>query len=92
MTEPRRTILSRRNIAPPVTSPPHPTLFLQHEIAGVNGAMQVEERDCDGDGRLDFVALISQEHESLVLFRNDGNGRFESEVLDRAPHPACGPS
>jgi hypothetical protein len=54
--------------------------------------MQVEERDYDGDGRLDFVALISQEHESLVLFRNDGNGRFESEVLDRAPHPACGTS
>jgi len=69
-----------------------PTLFLQHEIAGVNGAMQVEVLDYDGDGHLDFIALFSQEHESLVLFRNDGNGLFESEVLYRAPHPAYGTS
>jgi hypothetical protein len=69
-----------------------PTLFLQHEIAEVNGAMQVEVLDYDGDGHLDFIALFSQEHESLVLFRNDGNGFFESEVLYRAPHPAYGTS
>lgn len=69
-----------------------PTLFLQHEIAEINGAMQVEVLDYDGDGNLDFVALLSQEHESIVLFRNDGNGNFEPGVLYRAPHPAYGTS
>jgi len=69
-----------------------PTLFLQHEIAEINGAMQVEVLDYDGDGELDFIALLSQEHESIVLFRNDGFGVFESKVLYRAPHPAYGTS
>lgn len=69
-----------------------PTLYLQHEIVVLNGAMQVEVLDFDGDGALDFVALFAQEHESIVLFRNDGNGVFESRVLYRAPHPAYGSS
>ncbi len=69
-----------------------PTLFLQHEIAAVNGAMRVEVLDYDGDGHLDFITLLSQEHESIVLFRNDGSGIFASEVLYRAPHPAYGTS
>ena len=69
-----------------------PTLFLQHEIAELNGAMQVEVLDYDGDGHLDFIALFSQQHESIVLFRNDGIGIFDTQVLYRAPQPAYGSS
>ncbi len=69
-----------------------PTVFVSHAIANVHGAMQAEVLDYDGDGLLDFVALFAQEHESLVLFRNDGRGGFESRVLARGPHPAFGSS
>lgn len=69
-----------------------PEVFVSHAIANLSGAMQAETLDHDGDGRLDFVALFAQEHESLVLFRNDGRGGFESRVLARGPHPAFGSS
>jgi len=70
-----------------------PTRFVSHEIASVNGPLQSKVLDYDGDGELDFVVLFSQEHESLVLFRNLGRGReFESHILAQAPHPAFGSS
>lgn len=70
-----------------------PTRLVSHAIADVNGALQAEVLDYDGDGALDFVVLFSQEHESLVLFRNLGGGRgFENRILARAPHPAFGSS
>lgn len=69
-----------------------PTVFVSHAVANVHGVLQAEALDYDGDGRLDFVALFAQEHESLVLFRNDGRGGFESRVLARGPHPAFGSS
>jgi len=46
--------------------------------------------DLNGDGRPDFVALISQEHETVVAFLNEGNGRFRKETIYEAPHPAYG--
>jgi len=69
-----------------------PTAFIRNEIAVLHGAMQAEPFDFDGDGDLDFVTLFSQEHESLVLFRNDGKGVFQSLVLARGPHPSFGSS
>ncbi len=70
-----------------------PTSWISHEIALGNGPLQTEVLDYDGDGALDFVVLFSQEHESLVLFRNLGGGRnFENRILARAPHPAFGSS
>jgi hypothetical protein len=48
--------------------------------------------DLDGDGRRDFVALISQEHETIVAFLNRGSGRFQKKTIYTAPHPAYGSS
>lgn len=70
-----------------------PTSFVRHEVAAVNGPLQTEVLDYDGDGALDFVVLFSQQHESLVLFRNLGGGKgFENRILAQAPHPAFGSS
>jgi hypothetical protein len=48
--------------------------------------------DIDNDGKDDVVALISQEHESIVAFVNQGQGRFRKETIYTAPHPAYGSS
>jgi hypothetical protein len=57
-----------------------------------NGAIHVPVADLNNDGRLDFVALISQEHESVEAFLNRGNGRFDKQVIFRAPDPSYGSS
>ncbi len=69
-----------------------PNTFLRREILQIHGAMQLEVVDFDRDGRLDFVVLFAQEHESVVLFRNEGNGEFTDRILVRALHPAFGSS
>ena len=40
--------------------------FRMHELDSRHGAIHVPAADLNGDGRLDFVALISQEHETVV--------------------------
>lgn len=55
------------------------------------GAIHVPPVDLNGDGRLDFVALISQEHETVVAFLNRPSG-FETAVLYAAPDPSYGSS
>ena len=42
------------------------------------------------DGKPDFVAAITQEHETVVAFLNEGGGRFRKETIYTAPHPAFG--
>jgi hypothetical protein len=69
----------------------HPN-FVPHVLDERHGAIHVPVADLDGDGRLDFVALLSQEHESVVAFLNEGGGRFRKETLFQGPHPAYGSS
>src|SRR5262249_6450102 len=57
-----------------------------------HGAIHVPVADLNGDGRPDFVALISQEHETVVAFLNQGGGKFEKQTIFRGPHPAYGSS
>jgi hypothetical protein len=57
-----------------------------------HGAIHVPVADLNGDRRPDFVALISQEHETVVAYLNAGGGRFNPEVIYNAPHPAFGSS
>jgi hypothetical protein len=57
-----------------------------------HGASHLRTLDWDQDGDLDFVALISQEHEKVELFTNDGSGRFFPQTIYDAEDPAFGSS
>ncbi len=70
-------------------SQPH---FVQRVLDDRHGAIHVPVGDIDGDGRPDFVALISQEHETIVAFLNRGHGQFRKETIYTGPHPAYGSS
>jgi hypothetical protein len=69
----------------------HPE-FEPHVVDKRHGAIHVPVTDLDGDGRPDFVALIAQEHETVVAYLNRGGGTFEQKTLYAAPHPAYGSS
>jgi hypothetical protein len=69
----------------------HP-VFVPRTIDDRSGAIHVPVVDLDHDGHLDFVALVSQQHETVVAFLGDGKGNFRKEVVDQAPHPAWGSS
>ena len=56
------------------------------------GTIHVPVCDLNGDGRLDFVALISQEHEVIEAFLGNGDGTFTVRRIDDAGDPAFGSS
>jgi hypothetical protein len=60
-------------------------------LDGRPGTIHVRPIDLNGDGRMDFIALISQEHETVVAFLNRPAG-FEKVVLYAAPDPSYGSS
>ncbi len=57
-----------------------------------HGTIHVPIVDLNGDGKPDFVALISQEYETVVAFLNEGGGKFRQKELYSAPHPGWGSS
>jgi hypothetical protein len=69
----------------------HPK-FVPQVLDKRHGTIHVPVLDLNGDGKPDFVALISQEYETVVAFFNEGNGKFRKETLWAAPHPAWGSS
>ena len=56
-----------------------------------SGTIHVPSVDINGDGRMDFLALISQEHETIVAFLNTPSG-FEKSTVFAAGDPAFGSS
>lgn len=58
------------------------------------GAVGLAIRDLDGDGALDIVAALAQEHETIMAYLNKGSLdlEFERRVVFKAPHPAWGTS
>jgi len=66
--------------------------FVPKVIDERHGTIHVPVTDLNGDGKPDFVALISQDHETVVAFLNEGNGSFRKETIYSAPHPAYGSS
>ncbi len=67
-------------------------VYEYRSVLGTNGATHVRPADFDGDGLMDFVALLSQQHEAVMLFQNLGGGRFAASDLYRGPHPLWGMS
>ncbi len=66
--------------------------FVPRVLEQRTGAIHVPVADLDGDGRPDFVAMFSQEHERIVAYLNRGGGKFEPKTLYKAPHPGYGSS
>jgi hypothetical protein len=71
------------------TNPRQPS-FTEHVIDPRTGAIHVIPIDLNGDGRMDFIALLAQEHETVVAYLNQGDFRFEQKVIYHAPHPNWG--
>lgn len=69
-----------------------PDKFELRTLAKINGCMRVIKNDANGDGRPDFVALVTQQHETILQFTNDGSGEFTNSIIARANHPAFGSS
>jgi hypothetical protein len=66
--------------------------FVRRELDPRKGAIHVPVADLNADGRPDFVALVAQQHETVVAFLGDGKGAFRREAIDTAPHPGWGSS
>ena len=69
-----------------------PLHFNEHRVITKNGGIHVPVLDIDADGDLDFIGLLSQHHEEVSAFVNDGKGRFTETILWKAPHPIYGSS
>ncbi len=86
----RRTgkILLLRNVASDRQRPRFETEVLDPRT----GTIHVPVCDLNGDGRPDFVALISNESESVEAYLNQRNGKFHRQTLWRAPDLTFGSS
>ncbi len=68
-----------------VTETGSPPRFVPEEIDPRPGTIHVPIYDFNEDGRPDFLALVSQEYETLDLFLNQGNGKFRMQNLWAGP-------
>ena len=66
--------------------------FVSRVLDSRHGTIHVPVIDLNKDGKPDFIALISQEHETIVAFLNEGGGKFRKQTLYSAPHPGYGSS
>lgn len=66
--------------------------FVRHRLDLRTGTIHVPVFDFNGDNRPDFVALISNESESLDLFVNLGKKKFLARPIWRAPDLTFGSS
>ena len=73
------------------TNPAQPS-FTTHTIDTRTGSIDVIPVDLNHDGKMDFVTLLAQEHETVVAYLNTGNFDFEPKVIYAAPHPNWGSS
>ena len=67
-------------------------VFAPRVIDDRAGSIHVPVADLNADGHPDFVGLLSQHHESVSAFLNDGRGGFRSQAVYQAPHPTWGSS
>ena len=69
-----------------------PLRFELEEIDRRPGPLHVPVHDLNRDGRPDFLALVSQEHECVEAFVNQGAGQFHRHTLWAGPDPSFGSS
>jgi len=76
------------------TATPSQPAFVTHTIDPRTGSIQLVPVDLNRDGRMDFVTLLAQEHETVLAYINKGSGdfSFERRVIYAAPHPNWGSS
>ena len=66
-------------------------VFERKKVDARAGPIHVIPADLDGDGRMDFVALLAQHYESVVAFLNQGPEKgFRQETIYAGPHPNWG--
>lgn len=66
--------------------------FQMHVIDERHGSIHVPVIDMNGDGHLDFVVLIAQQHETIVANLNRGDGTFGMQQIFGASRPSYGSS
>jgi FG-GAP-like repeat len=68
--------------------------FTTHVIDPRTGSIHVIPVDLNHDGHMDFVALLAQEHETVIAYLNKGTKdfTFDQKVIYAAPHPNWGSS
>jgi hypothetical protein len=66
--------------------------FVSRVVDKRTGSIHVPIADVNRDGKPDFIALLAQEHESVVAFVNTGNLEFAVQTIYAAPHPNWGSS
>jgi hypothetical protein len=75
------------------TNPSQPA-FTNHTIDPRAGGIHVIPTDLNHDGKMDVVALLAQQYETVLAYVNKGTGdfAFEQKVIYQAPHPNWGSS
>jgi hypothetical protein len=70
-----------------------PTL-IDHIVDARPGSIHIVPADLNQDGKMDFVTLLAQEHETVLAYINKGAGdfSFDRKVIYAAPHPNWGSS
>jgi hypothetical protein len=66
--------------------------FEMRRVDGRQGAVHIPIVDLNNDGRPDFLALLSQQYESVVAFINDGGANFTAKTIFDAKNPGWGSS
>jgi len=64
--------------------------FESHTVNAPSGCIHPPVADFNGDDKLDFAALISQEWEELHWFRNLGSGQFRDTIAWGSINEDCG--
>lgn len=83
-------LLENRRDALKASQPLTAADFERHAIDPRHGTIHVPVIDLNGDGLPDFLALISQEFETVVGFINEGNLQFRKEVIMQPQDPSYG--
>lgn len=64
--------------------------FAYHPIIKKAGGIDVIPVHLNDDDLIDFIGLVAQEHEEIIGFVNQGNGKFKQHMIYKAFTPAYG--